>query len=113
MFFELSFNLLLRIDFIGENIIFDALIKINPKIKIINIIILILFLKIIFVDMLFWGLIIFIGIMNSTIIINEFQEAFPFEGLEGIEWVVIVIKISKPPTYIKNSIIPTQGEFRM
>lgn len=111
MFFELSFNLFLRIDFMGENIIFDALIRINPRIKIISIIILILFLKIILVDILFWGLIIFIGIMIKIISGREFDNILAFEGIDGIEWVVIVIKINSPPTYIRNNIIPTQDEF--
>lgn len=113
MFFELSFNLFLRIDFMGENIIFDALVRISPKIKINIIIILILFLKIMFVDSEFWGLIIFIGIINIIRKGKEFHMTFAFEGLEGIEWVVIVIKINNPPTYIKNNIIPTQGEFKI
>lgn len=111
MFFELSFNFLLRIDFIGENIIFEDLNKINPKITMIIIIILILFLKIRLVIILFCGLIIFIGIMIIIISGIEFQIILAFDGVEGIEWVVMVIRIKSPPTYIKNNIIPIQGEF--
>lgn len=111
MFFELSFNLFLRIDFIGEIISFEALNKIKFIIKIDNIINVILLLNNMVILVSDCGLIKKFVVDKIIRIIIMFVEKFILDGLFEIEWVAIIIRIRRPPTYIKNSIIPIQAEF--
>lgn len=74
MFFELSFNLFLRKDFIGDISILDIVIRIKFRIKIKNIINFILVLKILFTDISLDRK----NIINENIIIDKKMKKFVY-----------------------------------